>query len=266
MIEGIFSAAPIGIGIVIDRVFVFVNDFLCNLLEYSKEELIGKNSRLVYSTDEEYEYVGKEKYGQLKKYITGTVETKFKTKSGKIIDIILSSSYIDRNIPSKGTIFTALDITERKSIEEKLKESELKYKRLYENLSACVAIYETKDNGNTFIIKGINKAGGEKSKVKLEEIKDKSVVEIFPSVKEIGLFDIFKKVYATGKPEYLPTRFYKDNRMSQWVENYVYKLSSGEIVAIYEDISERKLPNDFPTTYSFEYPKISNQALLTLII
>lgn len=129
-----------------------------------------------------------------------------------------------------------------------------------------MAIYETKDNGNTFIIKGINKAGGEKSKVKLEEIKDKSVVEIFPSVKEIGLFDIFKKVYATGKPEYLPTGFYKDNRMSQWVENYVYKLSSGEIVAIYEDISERKLPKDFPTTYSFEYPKISNQALLTLII
>jgi len=36
MIEGIFSAAPIGIGIVIDRVFVFVNDFLCNLLEYPK--------------------------------------------------------------------------------------------------------------------------------------------------------------------------------------------------------------------------------------
>ena len=134
----------------------------------------------------------------------------------------------------------AEDITERKFSEEKLSESELRYKELYNNITTCVAIYDAMDGGNDFVFKDINKAGEKNSKVRIEEIKGKSVLDIFPSVKDIGLFDIFKNVYKTGKPEYLPTTLYKDERISQWVENYVYKLPSGEIVAVYEDIIERK--------------------------
>ncbi|KYC45699.1 MAG: PAS fold protein [Candidatus Methanofastidiosum methylothiophilum] len=134
IIEGISTAAPIGIGLVINRVFVFVNDFLCNLLEYRKEELVGKNSRIVYLNDEDYEYIGKEKYTQLDKSRTGTVETRFRTKSGKVLDVILSSSYVEKNDPSKGTIFTVMDITERKRVEEKLIESEEIFKQLNDNL------------------------------------------------------------------------------------------------------------------------------------
>lgn len=134
----------------------------------------------------------------------------------------------------------AEDITERKKHDENIKESELRYRELYNNMSTCVAIYDAIDQGKDFVIKGINKSGEEKSKVKIKEIKGKRVSEVFPSVKEIGLFDVLKRVYATGKPEYLPTKVYKDDRISEWVENYVYKLPFGEIVAIYDDVSERK--------------------------
>jgi PAS domain S-box-containing protein len=130
VIAGISRAAPIGIGIVISRVFVFVNDFLCDMLEYSREELIGKSSRIIYPSDKDYEFVGAEKYSQLKKYEIGTVDTLFKTKSGKILNVILSSSFVDRNDPLKGTIFTVLDITERKKSQEIIRESEEKYRRI----------------------------------------------------------------------------------------------------------------------------------------
>lgn len=113
IVEGISRSAPIGIGIIVNRVFIFVNEFFCNMLEYSKEEIIGKNSRIVYATNEDYEFVGKEKYEQMEKYGLGKVETKFKTKSDKILNVILSSTEIDQNDPAKGTIFTALDITDR---------------------------------------------------------------------------------------------------------------------------------------------------------
>lgn len=33
---------------------------------------------------------------------------------------------------------------------------------------------------------------------------------------------------------------YRDDRLFQWVENTVHKLASGEIVAIYDDVSDRK--------------------------
>jgi PAS domain S-box-containing protein len=60
----------------------------------------------------------------------------------------------------------------------------------------------------------------------------------------MGLFDIFQRVWRTGVAEYLPTTNYKDQRIELWVENYVCKLPSGEIVAVYNDISEQKKAED----------------------
>jgi len=56
----------------------------------------------------------------------------------------------------------------------------------------------------------------------------------------LGLFDVLQRVWKTGKPEHLPVSLYKDNKIQGWRENYVYKLPSGEIVAIYKDITEQK--------------------------
>ena len=112
--NSIFKAAPIGIGVVKNRHFSFMNDYLCDMTGYSKEELIGQSARIIYPDDHEFERVGKEKYEQINKYGTGTVETRFKTKDGCIIDILLSSTPIDINDHSRGITFSALDITDRK--------------------------------------------------------------------------------------------------------------------------------------------------------
>jgi len=122
IIEKLSIAAPIGIGVVVDRIFTFANSFLCKMLEYSREELMGNSSIMIYPTREDYEFVGKEKYGQLNKYGFGTVETRFRTKTGRVLNVILSSTRVDQNDFSKGTIFTVLDITERKIMEEKNKQ------------------------------------------------------------------------------------------------------------------------------------------------
>ena len=63
---------------------------------------------------------------------------------------------------------------------------------------------------------------------------------MFPGVKGFGLFDVFKRVWKTGKPENYSVTLYKDERISGWRDNYVYKLPSGEIVAVYSDETERK--------------------------
>lgn len=120
-INSIFRAAPTGIGVVRDRIILQVNKQLCEMTGFSSDELIGKSSRIVYATEEDYNYVGKEKYNQIKNGGTGNIETKWKRKDGEIIDIFLNSSLIDPDDPSKGVTFTALDITERKIGEEKLK-------------------------------------------------------------------------------------------------------------------------------------------------
>jgi len=132
------------------------------------------------------------------------------------------------------------DITDRKRMEEEIKSNEARFRELFNNMSSGVAIYEAKDNGNDFIFKDFNRAGEQIEKIKKENLIDKSVLEIFPGVKEFGLFDAFKRVWKTGKPEHHPISIYKDDRIMGWRENFVCKLPSGEIVTVYDDVTERK--------------------------
>src|SRR4030067_2909329 len=73
--RSIFRAAPIGIGVVVDRVFKDVNQRFCDLTGYTREELINKSARMVYPSEEEYQFVGREKYRQIADRGTGAVET-----------------------------------------------------------------------------------------------------------------------------------------------------------------------------------------------
>jgi PAS domain S-box-containing protein len=113
-LASIFRAAPVGIGLVSDRILLRVNDRICAMTGYSHDELIGKNSRILYPTDEDYEYVGKVKYAQMRENGTGTVETRWRRKDGTIHNILLSSTPIDLSDIRAGVMFTALDITDRK--------------------------------------------------------------------------------------------------------------------------------------------------------
>jgi PAS domain S-box-containing protein len=115
--RSIYSVAPAGIGVIENRVLKEVNPVMCEMTGYTREELIEKNARMLYASQEEYEFVGKEKYNQIKEKGTGKVETLWQKKDGSIINVLLASTLVDKNDISKGTIFTALDITERKRAE-----------------------------------------------------------------------------------------------------------------------------------------------------
>ncbi|WP_186441141.1 hybrid sensor histidine kinase/response regulator [Desulfamplus magnetovallimortis] len=131
-IESIFRSAPAGIGMVSNRIIIKVNKRVEELSGYSEEELIGKNSRIFYPSDEEYEYVGREKYRQIALHGTGTVESRWKRKDGTLIDVLMSSSQIDLNDYSKGFTFTVLDISESKKDKAALLHSERKYRTMME--------------------------------------------------------------------------------------------------------------------------------------
>jgi len=117
-LRSIFRAAPVGIGLVSNRVLQWTNDTLNQMIGYSADELVGQSARILYESDEEFERVGREKYAEIARWGTGSIETRFKRKDGGIIEILLSSTPLDPDDLSIGVTFTALDITERKRTEE----------------------------------------------------------------------------------------------------------------------------------------------------
>lgn len=362
LIKSIYLSAPIGIGMVTDRIILEANDRLCDMVGYKRDELINQNARMLYPTQADFDFVGQEKYNQISKLRIGTVETLFLKKDGGVIDVLLSSTPIDHDDLSKGVTFSALDITElnrmgeelkiaalkwqhtfdavsdaicildseqkviqtnqvmnemfpeesgkmigkycfeivhsstepvencpvrrmrqtlkrehmelphgdrtlevivdpilddsgvltgavhsirditiRKQAEETVGQSEERIRELYNNMSNGVCIYNAVDGGKDFVFTDINKSGEQSANVIKSQILGKSIYEIRPNIDEFGLVDVFRRVWKTGKPETHDEKFYEDEHLQGFFRNYVYRLSSGEVVAIFEDLTEQKV-------------------------
>jgi len=140
--QSIFRVAPTGIGVVKDRILFEVNPRVCEMTGYAKEELVGKNSRILYPTQEDFEYVGAEKYRQISNKGTGFVETRWMKKDGAIFDVLLASTPIDLNDLSKGVTFTALDVSERKRAEDVIRREKQFTETLLESLPGLFYLYE----------------------------------------------------------------------------------------------------------------------------
>jgi PAS domain S-box-containing protein len=140
--------------------FTFVNDALCRILGYPKEELIGKNNRQY--TDEKTAKKIYQVYNRI--YRTGEpskgIEEEYIRKDGTKLFAELSVALIsDAEGKPIGFRGIARDVTERKQAEEALRLSEEKYRDLVENINDI--IYTTDERGIvTYIAPGIESISG----------------------------------------------------------------------------------------------------------
>ncbi len=111
---------------------------------------------------------------------------------------------------------------------------------LFSHVKSGIAVYEAIEGGKDFILKDFNAAAEKIDHKSRKEIIGQKVTDIFPGIREMTLLKTFKRVWKTGIPENHPVALYKDNVLTGWRENYVYKLSTGEIVAVYNDLTEQK--------------------------
>ena len=132
------------------------------------------------------------------------------------------------------------DITEIKELETQLRENEQVYYDFFEHTKSANIMYETDDDGKSFKIKTLNSLVEKLEGVKKEDIVGKRVEDVFEGVEEFGLLDIFRDVYKTGTPKKMAISFYVDEEVTVWRENYIFKLSNGDIVASYEDRTKEK--------------------------
>jgi diguanylate cyclase (GGDEF)-like protein/PAS domain S-box-containing protein len=133
------------------------------------------------------------------------------------------------------------DITAQKQYEKKLQDSEQHYQALFDQMPSAAAVFTVVDGGEDFVFQDFNRSAEQTEQLERSQLLGRRVLDVFPSARSSGIFDLFRQVYETGKLTYIPEFYYKDDRNpGSWRENWIYKLSDDEIVSVYRDITERK--------------------------
>ena len=132
-------------------------------------------------------------------------------------------------------------VSKRKG-EEALRESEELFRGLFDTITSGAAIYQVKGDGKygrDYIVRDFNRMALEIEGRTKSEVVGKSLFDLRPNIDEYGLIPVFQRVWKTGVPEYYPQKAYIDDKYASWYDNQVFRLKSGEIVAVYNDVTDR---------------------------
>lgn len=170
----------------------------------------------------------------------GQQHTAIMEESGRNLNVI-STPFFDSRRHLKGYVCIARDITEQMRTENELRESENRYRGLFENMmdgfAYCRMIMDDQGKGVDFIYLDVNKAFAVLTGKR--DVVGKTVSEVFPGALESNpeLLEIYGRVSLNGNPERFELYF---KPLAAWLSVSVYSPEPGYFVAIFDDITVRK--------------------------
>jgi len=238
--ETITANIGVGVYIVQQGKFVYTSPIYRKLTGYTEHELIGVNS-LEYVHPEDKDKVRQQAIKCLKGESSDSYEYRYIKKNGEImwiLEMITSIVYHGK----RAALGSFMDITARKHMEEALRQSEERYRTIIEDIEE--GYYEVDLQGNfTFASDSICATLG----YPREELIGMSYKNYVPNEQFDYVYNIFKKVYETGKPikSYSLINIRKNGERIH-VEDSVAPLSDkdGKIIGfkgITRDITQRKI-------------------------
>ncbi|OGV69274.1 MAG: hypothetical protein A3K19_33565 [Lentisphaerae bacterium RIFOXYB12_FULL_65_16] len=128
----------------------------------------------------------------------------------------------------------------RKHAQAALRESEERYRAMFDRIPAGVIVYRPERGGKEFVIADLNRAAEQMDHLEKAKVVGRKVLEVLPGLERSGLLGVFRRVLTTGQPESHPESFYQDDRISGWRGAMVYRLPSGELVCVCTDETQRR--------------------------
>ncbi len=136
LMSSILDSIPHAVVGLKDRQIIFVNHAVEAVFGWVPGELIGKNTRVLYRSDEEYEEIARLFYPVLEEQRSYSREFPCRHKDGRDIVCLVSTSRIGDMLKDKMIVVTYSDITDRKQAEEALKKYDEELERLVEERTA----------------------------------------------------------------------------------------------------------------------------------
>lgn len=132
----ILEAMPHAVVGLRNRRIIFANNGVERVFGWKAEEIIGKSTRILYRSDDDYEEVAKYIYDMLAKEPAVRLEFPCQRKDGTDIDCAISAARIGEALIEKNIVVIFEDITERKREKDELEKSREELRKLTAHLES----------------------------------------------------------------------------------------------------------------------------------
>jgi PAS domain S-box-containing protein len=236
--RNLIQDAPVGVWALDENEnTILVNPKICEMLNYTEDEILGKN--LKNFIPETMKTIIKGKRHIREKGIKETYELQLIKKDGTIIYTEISAAPIlDENSVYIGSIAYITDITSKKIAEDKLRESEEKYRHITENAYDLITVFD-----ENFKYEYIN----EKPYLNLlgytpDDLIGKYGSDMLHPDEKMHIIKQFQKVVTDGKASVF-VRLRHKNGHYIWTDTlgtlFLDKDGNRKVIAITRDVTDR---------------------------
>jgi PAS domain S-box-containing protein len=146
----------------------------------------------------------------------------------------------DEDNAPKEIIGAWLDITERVRMESELRESEQRYRNIVQTSPMGMHMYEL-DAEDRVVFVGANPAADEILGLDNNQFIGKIIEEAFPPLGDTEVPERYRRAAAEGETWHTEQITYEDEKISGAFEVYAFQTSPGRMVALFLDVTERKM-------------------------
>ena len=241
---------------------VEVNDQAVRSFGYSREELLNLHLQDLRPKEQKADLARQMK--QAVRHGGLIYETVHRRKDGSTFSAEVSARVID----VEGRAFyqhIIRDISERKRAQETLRESEERYRGLFENMAEgcayCRMIFEN-DKPRDFVYLAVNAAF--ETLTGLKDVAGKRVTEVIPGIRETDpeLLAAYGRVSLTGKPEKFEIMV---AALKMWFSISVYSPEKGFFVEVFDIITKRKQAEEALRQSEYRLRRLYESGLIGVI-
>ena len=223
-----------------NRQIVEANSMTVTTYGYTREELLGMNVIQLTAPQAKEDFfpsIGEVVNKRL------SYETKHIRRDGIEfpVEVTVTSSRLRGNLV---LMVISRDITQRKTMQELLQVSETRYREILQNMGNAVAVMETRDEGENFMVIEVNRAAENYEHVKREDILGHNLREIYPQDEAAKFHIAVREVWETGKVHHMKIFMTENGRIWSRRELDLYRLPTAEVVGIYQDVTREKLTEE----------------------
>lgn len=212
-----------------------VNEAYCTISGYTREELLCMRISDLEAI---------QSYEQIAAHICKVIEsgkdrfrTKHRTKNGRLLDIEVSITYLEKAGPGFFCFFR--DITERKKAEKELRDSLQTYMDIIQTLPSGLFIYQYEPPDRLILLES-NPEAERLTGVTAREFKGREFNEIWSTARAAGVTDAYLNVIKTGKAFETENLYYKDKCIEGVFRLHAFCMPQNRLGVAFENITELK--------------------------